>query len=293
MLFNSPRLDDRALAGLYGRNYYFFDRSDAYAIRKTPAMYQRTVALVPGEPGPRRVLDVGCGRGYFPALLQALGNAASAVELSTDAAEYARAKFGLDVFTGTIEQYAAARQAGSISAEPFPLVTAIDVIEHVPDPAAFIAAAVRVLAPGGRLIIDTPNAAAANIAALGDEWQGFNPFHIYLYTPEALRCVVERAGLVVDRVFSYHNEPADHQRGVRTQAFVQRQLKRLGLIRPAARTFFAVRRWRMPRTGAADALREAASQAANAAGFDACADAAAPLAPGRQGDNLVLIARRV
>jgi SAM-dependent methyltransferase len=294
VLFNSPRLDDQALGQLYGNNYYFFDRTDAYALRKTVPMYARTVAIA-GAGGPKRILDVGCGRGYFPALLRALGHQVSGVELSAEAADYARRQFGLDIFTGTIEQFAQERQTtddGKSGA--FDLVTAIDVIEHVPDPGAFIAAAAQVLQPGGQLIIDTPNADAANILSLRDEWQGFNPFHIYLFTPASLRLAAERAGLSVLRVITYRNQR--QHGGIRSiaglEAWTRRQLKRLGLIRPTARVFFAIRRALMPKTPAAEALTRAAAQAATAPPFDSTPDATAPLAQRLAGDNLVLIAQK-
>jgi SAM-dependent methyltransferase len=299
VLFNSPRLDDQGLGRLYGNNYYFFDRTDAYALRKTVPMYARTVAIsrptMANAQGPRRILDVGCGRGYFPALLRALGHEASGMELSAEAADYARRQFGLDIFTGTIEQFAEQRQTGDGGkARAFDLVTAIDVIEHVPDPGAFIAAAARVLEPGGQLIIDTPNADAANIASLGDEWQGFNPFHIYLFTPASLRLAAERAGLSVLRVITYRNRP--QRGGIRSVAGVEactrRQLKRLDLIRPAARGFFAIRRALMPKTPAAESLARAAAEAVAIMPFDATPDATAELATRLAGDNLVLFAQK-
>src|SRR3954451_23316785 len=65
LLFNSPRLDDGELSRLYGRSYYFFNRPDAAELKRIPAMYARTVAVVANEFAnkDKRVLDVGCGRG--------------------------------------------------------------------------------------------------------------------------------------------------------------------------------------------------------------------------------------
>ena len=144
LLFNSPRLEPDELGKLYGRSYYFFNRPDAREFDRAVPMYRRSVALVADQISEKRTLDIGGGRGYLPALLKQLGWTTKAVEISQNASDYARQKFGLDVFTGTIEQYAAAAEH-----ETFPLVTAIDVIEHVPDPVAFVKAAATVVAPGG------------------------------------------------------------------------------------------------------------------------------------------------
>jgi 2-polyprenyl-3-methyl-5-hydroxy-6-metoxy-1,4-benzoquinol methylase len=231
LLFNSPRLDDRELAQLYGRNYYFFSRSDARELSRIVPMYQRTVGLVANDTAEKRSLDVGCGRGYLPAVLRALGWDAHGVELSPEAADHARSRFGCDVSAGTIEQYAASERSAT-----FPLVSAIDVIEHVPSPRSFVAAISHVVETDGHIILDTPNAAARNIETRGLQWGGFNPFHIFLFTIENLSSLLEQHGMVVERSFSYNNQAVN--RSLRDRA--THTLKRLGLIRPAARMYFAL-----------------------------------------------------
>ncbi|MGH7176752.1 MAG: class I SAM-dependent methyltransferase, partial [Tepidisphaeraceae bacterium] len=204
LLFNSPRLDDSELSALYGRNYYFFARSDERELLRSVGIYQRTIALVEDATTEKRCLDVGSGRGYFPALLKALGWDARGVEISEDAVAYARRQFHLEMFTGTAEQFTA-----SSDGRAFPLVTAIDVIEHVPSPASFVEALAKLVEPRGTLIIDTPNAASENIPAQKTRWPGFNPFHIFLFSPTNLGRLLEKHGFAVQRSFSYHNLPAD------------------------------------------------------------------------------------
>jgi 2-polyprenyl-3-methyl-5-hydroxy-6-metoxy-1,4-benzoquinol methylase len=285
LLFNSPRLDDEQLGALYGRNYYFFNRSDARELARGVEMYQRTVALVADQLTDQRSLDIGTGRGYLPAVMRRLGWDARGVEISSDAADYARQRFGLDVFTGTVEQY-----ANSPNARQFPLVTAIDVIEHVPSPRAFVQAIARVVEPGGRAIIDTPNAAARNIESKRLEWSGFNPFHIYLFGVENLSTLLERCGLTVERAFSYHNAPQ-----ARAMADTIRSgLKRLGLAGPAARAYFMLKGMggSSPNGTIEAEVDRAVSQIRATPSWDKTADATAPLARDRAGDNIVVIARR-
>jgi 2-polyprenyl-3-methyl-5-hydroxy-6-metoxy-1,4-benzoquinol methylase len=291
LLFNSPRLDDEQLGQLYGRNYYFFSRTDARELARVVPMYQRTVGLVADQVTEKRALDIGCGRGYLPAVLKALGWDARGVEISAGAARYARERFELDVFTGTIEQY-----ASSPLAQQFPLVTAIDVIEHVPAPRAFIEAIARVVSIGGRVIIDTPNAAAHNIAVKHVEWHGFNPFHIYLFTIENLSQLLEQHGFRVERAFSYHNAPLDQTSEPVTRRIrdtLARNLKRIGLLGPAARAYFAIKGMSAARNGAVEPhLRSAVEQIRSQPSWDATPDARAPLASDHRGDNIVVIAMR-
>jgi len=288
LLFNSPRLDPPELARLYGRNYYFFLRSDAREFDRIVGMYQRSVGMIEadlrqsGLPG--RCIDIGCGRGYFPAVLRELGWDASGIEISPDAAEYARSRFGLDVFTGTVEQYAASAQA-----RQFTLVTAIDVIEHVPDPDKFVSAAAKLVAPDGWLIIDTPNAAAENIRSSGVAWKGFNPFHIYLFTIQNLTTLLRRHGMRPDRSFSYGNTPtAPHLRDRAIAA-----LKALGLLRPVAGAYFAARKLTIRADGAVQQhLARAVARIRCQPPYSASSDSTAPLAASRAGDNIVVIARK-
>jgi SAM-dependent methyltransferase len=99
--------------------------------------------------GARSVLDVGCGRGLFPAELHR--------QLGVEA-------HGVDVFDpGTVAADGWAYAAGDVTRglpHPdgrFDCVTLGEVIEHVPDPDALLGEIRRVLVPGGWLVVSTPN----------------------------------------------------------------------------------------------------------------------------------------
>lgn len=105
---------------------------------------------------PERVLDLGCGDGFFLDLCRQSGAGAvrsAGIEVSASAAETVRSK-GFECSAQSVER-------------PFPyedgafdLVFAGEVIEHVLDPDALLAEAYRVLAPDGTLLLTTPNLAA-------------------------------------------------------------------------------------------------------------------------------------
>ena len=289
LLFNSPRLDHDELAQLYGRSYYFFNRPDSPEFDRAVPMYRRSVALVADQITEKRTLDVGGGRGYLPALLKKLGWDAHAVEISPDASAYARNKFSLNVFTGTIEQYSTSQQK-----QLFPLVTAIDVIEHVPDPAAFIAAAAAVLEPGGRLIVDTPNGGAKNIQMEGIFWKGFNPFHIYLFNPDNLATLLKAYGLTVEKTFTYGNISADRAPKPML-AFVGAVARRrlpAAVLRPGAKAYFALRRLAGTNGKTEDNLTRAAAAAGVPGTYLDSPDATESLAQSLAGDNMILIAQK-
>lgn len=292
LLFNSPRLDNHELAQLYGNNYYFFNRPDAAELKRIPPMYARTVALVGEEfeENDRRSLDIGSGRGYFPAVLKRLGWDAHGVEISRDAANYARQRFGLEtIFTGTIEQFAGESQ------QPFPLVTAIDVIEHVPAPQSFAQALSTVVRPGGLAIIDTPNAAAYNTRVDGAAWKGFNPFHIYLFNISNLRQLLAANGFEVEQAFSYNNAPADRDGkplAERLRAVAINAARSMGVIGPAARTYFKIKSLTKQKTDVEPHVADAVERIRNSPTYLQTHDAQEALAREATGDNIVVIARR-
>jgi len=70
-----------------------------------------------------------------------------------------------------------------------------DVIEHLFDPRAVLAAIARALAPGGLMVISTPNFDSASRFALGADWAVLSPLeHVYYFTEDSLRRILHGAG---------------------------------------------------------------------------------------------------
>ncbi|MCP4131446.1 MAG: class I SAM-dependent methyltransferase [bacterium] len=105
-----------------------------------------------GEIKGLRVLDIGCGGGVFPALLQEQGAEVYGIEVNRARAEYARQKYGLTVFSAPLEEIRNKREFK----KPFDIITLWDVIEHVNFPKETLEQAIACLRPGGKLFLDTP-----------------------------------------------------------------------------------------------------------------------------------------
>lgn len=150
----------------------------------------------------KRALDVGCGAGLLCEPLARMGAAVTGVDAAAENIAVAK-----DHAAG--QGLAISYFAGELSALPpatFDLVTSMEVIEHVADPAAFVSELAARLAPDGLLILSTPNRTVASKLLLveaaeriGAVPRGTHDWDQFL-KPDELMTLLEGAGLeVVDR----------------------------------------------------------------------------------------------
>jgi len=156
-------------------------------------MYRRFLSQIYGNSPQRRidrVLDVGCAYGFF---LDTVEEAFAPTELvgvdiSPEAEEQAVRK-GRTFHAGFVEDI-------DLPAAHFDLVFMGDAIEHVHDPLRVADKLVRVLAPGGTLVLTTVDFGSALARLLGRRWRLLTPpEHLYFWTREALRRLFSDRGL--------------------------------------------------------------------------------------------------
>lgn len=146
------------------------------------------------RPGARTVLDVGAAAGLLVKLARDQGLDARGVEPSHDLVAAARRLHGVELIQGTLphEQLLGAR---------FDIVFLADVIEHVPDPVALLREARALVAPGGVLLVVTPDAGSLARRLLGQRWWHFRLAHVGYFDEHSLGDACARAGLRVTARF--------------------------------------------------------------------------------------------
>lgn len=134
-----------------------------------------------------RLLDVGFGDGSFLEAASAAGWRASGVDFDAATVDSARAR-GLDAHWGSIDAYRGC-------SELFDVITMSHVIEHVHEPAALLENAYRLLKPGGRLWLETPNLESLGHRKFGRHWRGLEtPRHLVLFNWHSLTLLLRQAG---------------------------------------------------------------------------------------------------
>lgn len=136
-----------------------------------------------------RVLEVGSGSGEALNELRKLGWEVEGVDFDAAAIQTSRKNYDLNVKLGTLEDQ-------EYPSDCFDAVIMGHVIEHVHDPVALLAECRRVLKPGGRLVIATPN-----VRSLGHNYNKVSwlqldpPRHLALFSCETLARAAYKAGL--------------------------------------------------------------------------------------------------
>jgi 2-polyprenyl-6-hydroxyphenyl methylase/3-demethylubiquinone-9 3-methyltransferase len=159
------------------------------------------------------VLDVGCGGGLLSEALASRGARVTALDLSPEVLEAAR----LHLYESGLKVDYREQSVESLADEcpaRFDVITCMEMLEHVPDPASVVEACARLLKPGGRLFLSTLNRtpAAFGLAIVGAEYlmrllpRGTHRYAQFI-RPSELAGAIRGAGLELEDVSGLHYNP--------------------------------------------------------------------------------------
>ena len=190
-IFMNPRLTEAATASLYREGYYRGDADYSYYDERDAERYSRhvwnsRVKKIRSYIRNGNILDIGCAFGGFLKAASQYYNPFG-IEISDYAGGFAREEFGEKIHIGTLEDHPFAR--GFFSA-----ITMIEVLEHLPDPAASITECFNLLSEGGLLVIQTANMNGIQARLFGDRYAYFLPGHVSYFNKDNLRAFLEKTG---------------------------------------------------------------------------------------------------
>lgn len=164
------------------------DRTSGYAtgIKRARKIFNFAESLLGGEFGTRsnrRMLDVGCNKGYVLAAADERGFDVWGIEYVPELTVPFRntySQYRSQVFSQKLSEL-----RGKLEQSSFDLITAIDVIEHFEDPVVDLKFLRSLLRKTGRLTVQTPDAGCENAIRQGPQWGAMKPAeHLHLFNQD-------------------------------------------------------------------------------------------------------------
>jgi 2-polyprenyl-3-methyl-5-hydroxy-6-metoxy-1,4-benzoquinol methylase len=182
----------------YKKNYFDVHSNDQFGGQRAN-LYDHILELISKRGGIGRLLDVGTGCGFFLVAARHKRWEVRGIEPSIQSAEVAQRQNGLDVFSGTLQQYD--------RDDRFDVITFINVLEHSTIPWLEIGRAKNLLRPGGLIYLRFPNGflhsrlyRTAKKSGLGNSLRRFLVFHKYSFTPRYIRKLFHDHGFILSTI---------------------------------------------------------------------------------------------
>lgn len=176
---------ERTVPGVAEENYWF---------RRHEVVY----AMLAAECVDATVLEAGCGEGYGANLINAVARKVIALDYDQDATAHVRESYpGVSVVRGNLGFLP--MRSSSVD-----VIVNFQVIEHLWDQLGFLRECMRVLRPGGKLLVSTPN----RITFSPGRDTPLNPYHTRELAPSEMDELLRAAGFSVTAMLGVHHGPA-------------------------------------------------------------------------------------
>lgn len=149
--------------------------------------FRRKIALLKKLLSGNRVLEIGSSYGFFLEEAMRAHFNISGIDISREAVSYARRR--------RLPARVADLFAAKFPPDTFDGVVAFHLIEHVPDPAAFMREVYRVTRPGGMVLLATPKEGGYLQTLMGKRWFSYrHREHLFFFSKQTMTMLLEKAG---------------------------------------------------------------------------------------------------
>lgn len=203
--FLDPRPTKEEFVTLYSREYFAtqYDEGvepDSPEFKKWLSLLEHRVRFFKGKKKCGKLLDIGCGNGYFLALCRSKGYEVQGIDVSEWAAKYATQKLGLSITIGQIDDI-------ELPSHYFDIATMWHTLEHTLDPRQVVSKVKNWLKKDGILVIEVPNYEGTDARNYWEDWIGWQfPYHFYHFTPQSLKELLGICGFRVVKTKDFHSE---------------------------------------------------------------------------------------
>lgn len=139
---------------------------------------------------PGRLLDFGCGWGFFLRIAKEQGWLPYGLEPLPGHALYTRANVGAEVTTDVLRE-------DTFPPDYFDVITSFQVFEHLPDPSGNLDLLKKTLRPGGIILIEVPNIDTWGVKLLGKRHRHYVPDHLNFFSAQTLGQLFQVHGLEI------------------------------------------------------------------------------------------------
>lgn len=157
-------------------------------------MLNRKRKLIDSVSDGKKLLDIGCGTGYFPDFMKHKGYQVTGIELDDDARNFAKKHFGLEV-------YHPDDLLGKSVKESYDVITLWHVLEHLHESDKYIGWIKNALKVNGVLIIALPNCDSYDARSYGKFWAAYDvPRHLWHFTPDSFEKYLSGHGFKLKKI---------------------------------------------------------------------------------------------
>lgn len=195
LVYSNPILDAKEIVKLYQRSNYTYQDYEDDLIKTYGFYLNKFRYLLPRHP---KMLEIGCGNGFFLRFAKAQGLKVWGVEPGVQTVRKAhqdiRKKIIIDVF-----------KANQFKPATFDVICLFQVLDHIANPNDFLATCRNILKKNGLVICINHDVSSFSARILGESSPIFDIEHTYLYSKKTLAAIFKKNGYQVKEVFSVKN----------------------------------------------------------------------------------------